>query len=191
VCVCVHARMYFSNNHNVLQEYYPTHIPQLLCSLLNMICKHCSTLTQQGHLIESLNAVSELSIHLQDQSIQRNSASSSKSNTPSLNRRCSSSPDNVANVTREEDQTATKNHTNTSTPNNRHKEGVDDVVKSYLELFPRLVFDVMKLTCFNQLYTTVWKGTGNVLEIFKISCDLLMEILSFTPPGKLGCDHGR
>jgi len=133
--------------------------------------------------------VSELSIHLQDQSVQRNSASSSKSNTPSLHRRSSSSPDDVANETKEGQNSA--NHTNASTPNYRHKECVADALESYLKLFPKLVFDIMKLTSFNHPYTTVWEGTGDVLEIFKISCDLLIEFSTFTPPGKRCSKYGR
>jgi len=142
------------------------------------MCEHCCVPDQQRHLLESLNTVLELSNHLLNQKLPRYIAPPSKSSTPILIRSSSHSPDN------EHDQ-AGIGHANTDTLCCGHEESVSDVVKNYLELFPIVVFDVVKLTCFHHSLSAAWKGSDDVIEIFKVSCDLLKDIVSLTPPGQL------
>lgn len=133
----------------------------------------------QGLLIESLNVVKSLLHLMHNQSLEKLSASASKSATPISNRESSSSPDVVSNEVKKEDE-QTPNHTSCECSNN---VGVADVVTTYLVLFPKLIFDVCKLNQYDHSHPREWEGTKEAIQCCQCSCDLLIDFLSLSLSG--------
>ena len=62
--------------------------------------------------------------------------------------------------------------------------GMAHVVKAYLVLFPKLIFDACKLNHFDQSHARKWEGTKEAIECCQCSCDLLVDFLSLPLSGK-------
>lgn len=152
--------------------------------LLNILLEHYGELMEQGLLIESLSVVKSLLCLLHNQSLQKLSAPPSKSATPISNRDSSSSPDNVTSeITKEAEQAA--NLVGGASCDCKNNMGVADVVKAYLALFPKLIFDACKLNHFDQSKAREWESSKEAIECCQCSCDLLVDFLSLPLPGKL------
>lgn len=132
---------------------------------------------QHDVLRESLNVLKSLLylLYNQSQSLQKLSAPPSKHVTSISNRESSSSPDNTTNeVTKEQ----TANDVGGARCDCKNIVGVADVVKAYLKLFPKLIFDTYKLNHFDQSHPKEWVGTKVTTECCQCSCDLLVDFLS-------------
>jgi len=137
---------------------------------------------EQGLLMESLAVLRSLLHLMHNQSLQKLSAPPSKSATPISNRESSSSPDIVSNEIKKEDEQNT-NHVGVSNCECSNNVGVADAVKSYLNLFPKLIFDVCKLNQFDQSHAREWEGTKEAIHCCQYSCDLLVDFLSLSLSG--------
>ena len=166
------------------QESYSNHLSSILVVLLNILLEHYSELMKQGLLLESLTVVKSLLCLLHNQSLQKLSAPPSKSATPISNRESSSSPDNLSSeVTKSEEQTSSV--VGVASCDCKNTVGVADVVKAYLVLFPKVIFDACKLNHFDQSKTREWEGSKEAMECCQCSCDLLADFLSLPLSSKL------
>ena len=171
-CVCINLII-------TLQESYADHLPSLLTVLLNIIIKHYSKLMQECLLIESLTVIKSLVSLLHDQPLQKLSVSPSNSLVPDSNHDSSSSPDNTSSKELER----AKNGVGGASCDCTTTVGVADVVKTYLLLFPKLIFDVCKVKHFDQLHEEEWEGSREAIECCQSSCDLLVDFLSLPLSG--------
>ena len=189
--MCVHMGMAFSVYTTIhiysiqyfLQESYTEHLPSLLTVLLNILLEHSTVLMQQHLLIESLTIVKSLLCLLHNQSLRKLSAPPSKSATPISNHDSSPSPDNATNESTKEVEQIT-NGVGGAIGDCKTIVGVADAIKSYLVLFPRLIFDVCKMHRFDQSDTREWEGSMEAVECCQCSCDLLVDFLSLPLSGK-------
>ena len=167
-----------------LQNSYGNHLSSLLVVLLNILLEHYSELMKQGMLLESLTVVRSLLCLLHNESLQKLSAPPSKSATPISNRESSSSPDNLSNeLAKPEEQTASV--VGIASCDCKNIVGMADVVKAYLVLFPKLIFDACKLNYFDQSKAGEWEGSKEAIECCQYSCDLLADFLSLPLSSKL------
>ena len=136
---------------------------------------------KQGMLIGSLTVVKSLICLLHNQSLQKLSAPPSKSTTPISSRDSSSSPDNVTNeITKQAEQNKSGDNCDC-----KNIVSMADIVKVYLVLFPKLIFDACKLNHFDQSKAMEWEGSKEAIECCQFSSDLLVDFLSLPLSGKL------